>query len=140
MDQDQTIGDLRREVAGLRFGLFLLMLGLVAFVGLANFYAVVGLPRYEKIFEDMLGSRDKLPELTKWVFVYGGWGGNLMPFVAISSFALITWSVMLLTRHSWRYILVAVFAVFGLILHGLVITMALYLPLIQIIQGIGSRP
>ena len=140
MDETETISELRREVAGLRFGIFLGATVVMASFAFLNLIAVLSIPKFEKIFEDMLGSRDKLPELTKWVFVYGGWGGNLMPFVAISSFALITWSVMLLTRHSWRYILVAVFAVFGLILHGLVITMALYLPLIQIIQGIGSRP
>jgi type IV pilus assembly protein PilC len=31
------------------------------------FLMLVIVPRFETIFEDMLGSRDKLPELTKWV-------------------------------------------------------------------------
>jgi hypothetical protein len=138
MDQSDTVSELRREVAGLRFGLFLTATVVLLSFALLNLLVVWNIPKYEKIFEDMLGSRDKLPELTKWVIGYGRLGGNLMPFAAIVSFVLITWSVMLLTRHSWRFMLVAIFAVFGLILHGLAITVALNMTLVQIIQGING--
>lgn len=35
--------------------------------GIMVFLMMVIVPRFETIFEDMLGSKDKLPELTKWV-------------------------------------------------------------------------
>ena len=140
MDQSDTVGELRREIAGLRFGLFLTATVVLLALALWNLFVAWNIPKYEKIFEDMLGSRDKLPDLTKWVIGYARFGGNLMPFAAIGSFVLITWSVMLLTRHSWRFMLVAVFAIIGLTLHGLIITVAVNIPLMQIIQGINEHP
>ncbi len=140
MDETETIHQLRREVVGLRFGIFLISTAVLGAFALVNLIAVLYIPKFEKIFEDMLGSRDKLPELTKWVIGYARVGGNLMPLVVIGSFVLIAWSVMLLTRHTWKFMLVTMFAVSGLILHGLVITMALNLPLLQIIQGINEHP
>lgn len=140
MDQSDTVGELRREIAGLRLGLFLAATVLLVALALWNLVVVWQIPKYEKIFEDMLGSRDNLPELTKWVIEYARLGGNLMPFAAIGSFVLITWSTMLLTRHSWKFMLVAVFAIIGLTLHGLVITVAMNSPLMQIIHRINEHP
>ncbi|MBE7498615.1 MAG: type II secretion system F family protein [Verrucomicrobiaceae bacterium] len=37
------------------------------------FLMLVIVPRFETIFEDMLGSKEKLPELTKWVIGFSRW-------------------------------------------------------------------
>lgn len=42
-------------------------------VAIMVFLMMVIVPRFEKIFEDMLGSRDKLPELTKLVIGFSRW-------------------------------------------------------------------
>jgi len=139
MDQSDTVSELRREVAGLRLGLFLTATVILVALAFWNLFVVFNIPKYEKVFEDMLGSRDKLPELTKWVIGYARLGGNLMPLAAVGAFSLGAWSVMLLTRHSWKFMLVAILAIIGLILHGLAITAAMQFPLMQIIQGINEH-
>jgi hypothetical protein len=140
MDQSDTVSELRREVAGLRFGLFLTATVILGALALWNLFVAFNIPKYEKIFEDMLGSRDKLPVITKWVVDYARLGGGqLMPIAVVGAFSLGAWSVMLLTRHSWKFMLVAILAVIGLTLHGLVITAAMQFPLMQIIQGINEH-
>lgn len=139
MEQDSTISDLRREVAGLRFGLFLMMLGVVGLFALANLYAIACLPRYEKIFEDMLGSRDKLPELTKFFLGYGRAGGGLLPYALLFSGCAVTFAIMNWMRKSWRFMLVGIVAIILLIIHATLLGFSLNMPLIQIIQGINEK-
>jgi hypothetical protein len=139
MDQSDTVSALRREIAGLRFGLFMTATVLLAALALWNFFVVWSIPKYEKIFEDMLGSREKLPEPTKIVINYARLGGNLMPIVVVGAFALGAWSAMLLTRHSSKFMIVALLAIIVLTLHGVIVNMAMKLPAIQIFQGIGAR-
>mgnify|MGYP000915416430 CR=1 FL=1 len=51
---------------------------IVMFIALAImvFLMLVIVPRFEKIFEDMLGDKNKLPELTKWVIGFSRWMGD----------------------------------------------------------------
>ncbi len=61
------------------------------------FLMMVIVPRFETIFEDMLGSKDKLPELTKWVigfsrnmfeykwYLLGGLVGSLLGWRALAA-------------------------------------------------------
>jgi type IV pilus assembly protein PilC len=61
------------------------------------FLMMVIVPRFETIFEDMLGSKDKLPELTKWVigfsrnmfeykwFLLGGLVGSITAWRALAA-------------------------------------------------------
>jgi hypothetical protein len=139
MDQSEAVNALRREVAGLRFGIFLTATVLLAALAVWNIFVAWTIPKYEKIFEDMLGSRDKLPALTKMVIDYARLGGNLMPIAAVGAFAVGSWSMMLLMRHSWRFMLVALLAIIALILHGFIITVAINSPMIQIVEGINAR-
>lgn len=139
MDQTETISELRREVAGMRFGLFLVATGGLIALALWNVFAIGNIPRMEKIFEDMLGSRDKLPELTKWIIGYGRAGAGLMPIVVVGFLTVISWSVMLLMRHTWKFLLVAIVAALLLTVHGQIIGTGLNMPLMQIIQGINEH-
>jgi type IV pilus assembly protein PilC len=62
-------------------------------VAIMIFLMTVIVPKFEKIFEDMLGSKDKLPDLTKFVinfsrtiqdnFVLSVHSGNLFLFVLL---------------------------------------------------------
>lgn len=56
---------------------------IVMFIALAImvFLMLVIVPRFEKIFEDMLGDKNKLPELTKLVIGFSRWMGDNILFL-----------------------------------------------------------
>jgi len=139
MEQDSAIGDLRREVAGLRFGIFLGIVVILALLTLANLFSITFIPRYEKIFEDMLGSTSKLPELTKWIIGYGRAGNGLLPYALVFSCFALGVAIMNWMRKSWTFILVGIVTFLLLGLHMIVLNLACNMPLIQIIQGINEK-
>jgi hypothetical protein len=140
MDIDQTVSDLRREVAGLRLGIFLGATAILCFMILINLFVGVLLPpKFEKIFEDMLGSSSKLPDLTRWVIAYSRGAGGLLPAAVILSIGGFLFAWMNWVRNSWRMVLIAVAAFILLALHLLVLNLALFMPLIQIISGINEK-
>lgn len=51
-------------------------------VAIMVFLMLVIVPRFEKIFEDMLGDKNKLPELTKLVIGFSRWMGDNFLFLA----------------------------------------------------------
>lgn len=51
-------------------------------VAIMVFLMLVIVPRFEKIFEDMLGDKNKLPELTKLVIGFSRWMGEYFIFLA----------------------------------------------------------
>ena len=73
--------------------------------GIMVFLMMVIVPRFEVIFEDMLGSKDKLPELTKWVI---GFSRNMFEYkwILLGSIAAIVvgWRVMASTKGGRRWI------------------------------------
>lgn len=142
MDPTEAINELRREMAGQRLGLFLL--ATVGFAGLAmwNLVSLWGIPvvNIEKFFEDLTGSKDHLPQLSQWVLAYAQAGRGLLPPVVVGTFTITAWSVMLLMRHSWRFLVVATIALLVLIGHALVVELALKRPWIEVVQSLAGAP
>jgi type IV pilus assembly protein PilC len=69
------------------------------------FLMLVIVPRFEKIFEDMLGSADKLPELTKMVIGFSRWMGDNFLFLVIGTVAIfIFWKLFSSTKGGRRTI------------------------------------
>ncbi len=68
---------------------------MVIAVGIMIFLMTVIVPKFEKIFEDMLGSRDKLPGLTKAVIGFSRWiqDNVLIMLVGIAAI-FIGWTVL----------------------------------------------
>jgi len=66
------------------------------------FLMMVIVPRFETIFQDMLGSKDKLPELTKWVI---GFSRNMFEYkwylLATIFIVFFTWRALAATK-GWR--------------------------------------
>ena len=63
-------------------------------VAIMVFLMLVIVPKFEKIFEDMLGSRDKLPEITKIVIGFSRWmGSNFWYLVIIGALFFIFWKI-----------------------------------------------
>lgn len=69
------------------------------------FLMLVIVPRFETIFEDMLGSKDKLPELTKWVI---GFSRNMFEYkwhlLAILFGTIVSWRALAATKGGRRWI------------------------------------
>ncbi|MES2507294.1 MAG: type II secretion system F family protein [Verrucomicrobiota bacterium] len=69
------------------------------------FLMLVIVPRFEKIFEDMLGSADKLPELTKIVIGFSRWmQGNFLYLVAGGIVFTVGWKLYAATAGGRRVI------------------------------------
>lgn len=74
-------------------------------VGIMIFLMTVIVPKFEKIFEDMLGSRDKLPGLTKFVINFSRTlQDNLLLLAAVVVGAVVIWQVIKSTKGGRRFI------------------------------------
>lgn len=74
-------------------------------VAIMVFLMLVIVPRFEKIFEDMLGSKDKLPELTKMVIGFSRWMGDNFFFLVIGAVAIfVGWKLFSSTKGGRRTI------------------------------------
>ncbi len=68
-------------------------------VGIMIFLMLVIVPKFEKIFEDMLGSKDKLPELTKFVIGFSRWiGDNIWYLLAGAAVIFTLWKIFAATK------------------------------------------
>ncbi|MBB5035909.1 type II secretion system F family protein [Prosthecobacter dejongeii] len=66
-----------KVVAAMVYPIIVMIIAVVIMV----FLMLVIVPRFEKIFEDMLGSADKLPQLTKIVIGFSRWMGDNFPYL-----------------------------------------------------------
>ena len=90
-------------------------------------------PEFEKVFEDMLGSREKLPGLTKMVidfpalFLAAIWG--------LSGVAVLLLFLMRSPRLVW---ITALLATLSLVGSTHLIVVALFAPFVQVIQNLSG--
>lgn len=90
-------------------------------------------PQFEKVFEDMLGSKEKLPQLTKMVidspvlFLGAIWG--------LSGVAVMLIFLMRSPRLAWVTALLMTISLVG---STHLITFALLAPLVQVIQSLSG--
>jgi type IV pilus assembly protein PilC len=73
--------------------------------GIMVFLMLVIVPRFESIFEDMLGSKDKLPPLTKFVIGFSrSLYDNIWYIIAIITASVVGWRMMAATKGGRRWI------------------------------------
>jgi type IV pilus assembly protein PilC len=73
--------------------------------GIMVFLMLVIVPRFESIFEDMLGSKDKLPELTKFVIGFSRtMADNIWYLLAATIAIVVGWRAMAATKGGRRWI------------------------------------
>jgi type IV pilus assembly protein PilC len=68
-------------------------------VAIMVFLMLVIVPRFEQIFEDMLGSKDKLPGLTKMVIGFSRWmGDNIFYIIIVCAVSYVAWKLFSNTK------------------------------------------
>ena len=73
--------------------------------GIMVFLMLVIVPRFETIFEDMLGSKEKLPELTKWVIGFSRWMWEYIWYIIIVVVTVfLSWRAMAATKGGRQWI------------------------------------
>ena len=130
--------DLRKEIAQLRsMFLLLITIGLLTLM-CGNLVALFQLPRSEKIFTDMLGSLDKVPQLTRHVLDYGRLQGGQVAIIAVTALPVLTLLFLFVFRRSSAMVVFAGVIMVLLVAHWLVIATAIREPMQQIITGIAA--
>jgi type II secretory pathway component PulF len=123
----------RRHLA-LKLALCIALAGLT----LANVGGVMQIPKYEAIFQDMLGSPAKLPTLTQWVLGYGRMFGGAFPFLIVVLPSLFVGAWIAIRRPHAASVTGAVLLVLFLAAHLAIGALALQLPLFKIIQALNT--
>jgi type IV pilus assembly protein PilC len=78
---------------------------MVIAVAILVFLMLVIVPKFEKIFEEMLGDKNKLPALTKYVIGFSRWMGDNFIFLAIGTALIIVgWRLFASTAGGRRAI------------------------------------
>lgn len=136
---NEELDQLKREVARTRSLLNVLLTVAVLLLLLPNLAIPVMIPRFEKIFADMLGSLEKLPTLTQSVLAYGRAlsGIGIAPLLVLPALAVCVG--LFAAPRSRRAISAAVLAIIFLGLHFAMIVFSLYVPLLLIIEIIGGK-
>jgi len=93
------------------------------------------LPRAERIMEDMLGSRDKLPTLTRMMFDWGRINVIGLSFQCFICAAALFFAFLPRSRFAGPGALAGIVI---LALHFVVCAVSVVLPMVQIISGISS--
>lgn len=74
-------------------------------VAIMIFLMLVIVPKFEQIFQDMLGDKNKLPGLTKAVIGFSRWiGSNIWYIIAIAAAIFICWKIFAATKAGRRII------------------------------------
>jgi hypothetical protein len=132
------LNDLRKEIAQLRaMFLLLITIGLLTLM-CGNLVALFQLPRSEKIFTDMLGSPDKLPQLTRQVLDYGRFQGGQVAIIAVTALPVLTLLFLFVFRRSSVMVVFAGVVMVLLVAHWLILSTAIREPMQQIITGIAA--
>ncbi len=131
-----TPGDNLPAVPRWAFGFSIGLLMLLLVWNLVVSYLI---PKFDKIFGDMIGPRNNLPMLTNWVIGYGKALWGTLPFVVVFLFFGGAWVIMGGMRASRKFLLVAFVANVVLMAHAMVLTLSFFLPLATMVQDINAR-
>lgn len=140
MTENRGTLDVYQEIRMQRLMLLLVLALIIPSLLLANALGILFLPRIERIFEDLLGTRDKLPELTKLVLAYGRLGGGLFAQALVGTVGLSAFLMFVRNRRSYWVLALVGFALVFLIFHLLLIGFSMGMPLLQLTSVLQLSP
>lgn len=132
----QEVAQLRAEVGDLRFVIQLTWSLMVLFFSYLSFRALFAVAHFERIFEDMLGDKNKLPDITKQVIAWSK-TGVIAPVILL----LITFSSLVapwLIRNSRVAVVISLVASLLLLTHAVICWSASFSPLITVIESLSG--
>ena len=128
---------LRKQVGQVRAMVQFTVAAVVLILAVANAKALYALPHLEKVYQDMLGSTSKLPELTQSLLLYGQLP-NFACWWITGGVALLPLLMMMAWKRSVFPVFVAMVVVVLLFLQWMALETGMNLPLVRVIQGIGA--
>lgn len=134
MENEHELYELRRRVSFLEGTTLSVILAVLAFFSLMNVHLSLTIPRFERIFAEMLGDKP-LPVATQLVLNYGRSGLALAVSVLLPLGTAIFLFLKRPGRIPWIF---ALGTIFFLIIQAIVICVALYLPMLSIISEMNS--
>jgi hypothetical protein len=139
-DDNSAWLQLRQELRMLRFLVFLVVgIALLALL-VANIIATLQLPHAGRVFEDIFGDPNKLPELTKLVMSYGKAADGMLSVGVVIIVPVLACTVFLLFRRSMWAMLLVGFALVFLMAHWLAISLAIKMPTQMMIGPLMPLP
>ena len=130
---------LQRQVSRLQFTVIALLGCALLFLSLTNLAVLMLVPQFELIFEEMLGSKDKLPVGTKLVLHYATWFGGVMSYAVVFVVPAICFALVVAFRRSILPVVFSVAVMLLQIVHAPFVILALFMPLIQITVVSGEK-
>ncbi|MBL9131476.1 MAG: hypothetical protein JNG86_09775 [Verrucomicrobiaceae bacterium] len=130
---DDATASLRQEIrewsTGVRVAIIMMLIPPLLYVS----WILLRVPSFETIFEDMLGSKEKLPELTKiivrapWVILAAFWG-----VAGLAAF------MMFLCRRALTVCIIGLGAFVLLVGGSQLLALALMEPLVQVVKNLSG--
>ena len=113
----------------------LLSLGNLAAGGLAS-WSFFLIPKFERLFEDMLGDKSKLPSLSRAMIEWSHfWPWSLLTLVGLTLVGIFSpW----ISRRLDLLLLFSVVCCILLLAHFFAVLLSMYLPLITIVSHLGA--
>lgn len=138
-DWPPELYDLRRQVSRLRLDVLILLGCALLFLALTNLALIALAPNFELVFEEMLGSKDRLPALTRLMLDYAKWFGGFVPYGVVVGLPSLCFVLVLVFQRSIYPMLLTLAVMLLMIIHAPLMIVALFLPLIQITTAMGER-
>ncbi|GAA5145499.1 hypothetical protein GCM10023213_37170 [Prosthecobacter algae] len=135
---EAEVAALRHEVNELRHVVKLMWTLLVLFLGYISFRACTSIYQFEIIFENMLGDKNKLPDLTKNLIKWSRAGdglaapGSVLLLVGLS--LIVPWSLKSIRASVWLSFICAGL----LVIHTALCWAGTFAPLITVIKGLSG--
>lgn len=129
---------LAEEVRDLRFVVRLMWVTLTGVAAFFSFRVLNDLPGMEKIFQDMLGDKSKLPAITKAVLEWSRLGGGLLAPWVLGGISAIGIGLPWFIRNMRVGAAIAVSGMLVLFIHWAVCWAATTAPLIEVVRGLAG--
>ncbi|MBB5038538.1 hypothetical protein [Prosthecobacter dejongeii] len=135
---ESEVAALRQEIKDLRHVIKLMWTLLVLFLGYISFRACTSIYQFEIIFENMLGDKNKLPDLTKsliaWSRAGDGFAAPASVILLIGVSLILPWKLKSIRASVW----VSLICTSLLVIHTALCWAGTFAPLITVIKDLSG--
>ncbi|MFZ4764529.1 MAG: hypothetical protein ACOYMN_06200 [Roseimicrobium sp.] len=139
-DETNELHGLRNELAQLRAMLLLMITLALLVLMLGNLVAIFQLPQFEKVFSDVLGGLEKLPQVTRWVLEYGRMQNGQVAIISVTAIPVLNLLFLFLFRRSNFIVVVSGLIMVLLVAHWMIFATAMREPMQRIMLSLAAGP